>query len=154
MTTNQGEADRVRRHTAPESLDKIEQKLEQNVRFHGNRSEEEITGRITELDNEWSMERTLETNAAIVALTGAVMGIALSRKWLLLSAAVGGFLLQHAISGWCPPVPLFRRFGVRTRGEIDREKFALKAIRGDFKDIPDRPPQDAASDAAVKSARA
>jgi len=25
--------------------------------------------------------------------------------------------------------------GIRTRSEIDREKFALKALRGDFKDL-------------------
>jgi hypothetical protein len=34
--------------------------------------------------------------------------------------------------GWCPPVPLFRPFGVRTRQEIDAERFALKPLRGDL----------------------
>jgi hypothetical protein len=65
---------------------------------------------------------------------------AISTPTLLLSAAVGGFLLQHAVSGWCPPIPLLRRLGVRTRSELDREKFALKALRGDFKsiDLPER----------------
>jgi hypothetical protein len=29
-------------------------------------------------------------------------------------------------------VPVFRRLGVRTRQEIEREKYALKALRGDF----------------------
>jgi hypothetical protein len=29
-------------------------------------------------------------------------------------------------------VPVFRRLGVRTAGEIDRERYALKALRGDF----------------------
>ena len=43
-----------------------------------------------------------------------------------------GFLFQHATQGWCPPVPLFRKLGVRTRSEIDREKYALKILRGDF----------------------
>src|SRR5439155_15748026 len=103
--------------------------------FYGGRSEAEITQRIAELENEWSIERYLNTNASAVALTGAVLGLTVSRKWLLLSAVVGGFLLKHAVSGWCPPVPLLRRLGVRTRGELDREKFALKAIRGDFKNL-------------------
>jgi hypothetical protein len=40
--------------------------------------------------------------------------------------------LQHALTGWCPPVPLFRRLGARTRQEIDRELYALKVVRGDF----------------------
>jgi hypothetical protein len=34
-------------------------------------------------------------------------------------------VLQHAMQGWCPPVPLLRRLGIRTRNEIDREKYAL-----------------------------
>jgi hypothetical protein len=29
-------------------------------------------------------------------------------------------------------VPILRRKGVRTRREIDEEKYALKALRGDF----------------------
>jgi hypothetical protein len=42
------------------------------------------------------------------------------------------FFVQHAIQGWCPPIPIFRAYKVRTRPEIDREKYALKALRGDF----------------------
>ncbi len=143
------EFDRVRRHTSPEVLEKIERQLERNIRYHGSRSEAEITTRIAELDNEWSIERYLDTNGSILALTGALLGLTVSRKWLLLSAAVGGFLLKHAVSGWCPPLPLLRRLGVRTRSELDREKFALKALRGDFKniDIPERPKTKAQSQA-------
>jgi hypothetical protein len=33
-------------------------------------------------------------------------------------------------------VPIFRRKGVRTRREIDAEKYALKALRGDFSNVP------------------
>jgi hypothetical protein len=33
----------------------------------------------------------------------------------------------NASTGWCPPLPLLRRLGIRTRGEIDREKYALRA---------------------------
>jgi hypothetical protein len=58
-----------------------------------------------------------------------------SRKWLIVPSIVLPFLFQHAMQGWCPPVPLFRRLGVRTREEIDREKYALKALRGDFEEI-------------------
>lgn len=37
-------------------------------------------------------------------------------------------LLQHGLQGWCPPLPVLRRLGVRTRGEIDREKYALANV--------------------------
>jgi hypothetical protein len=129
------EVERVRRQTSAPRLEKIEQQLERNIRYHGGRSEGELNARIAELENEWSIERFLDTNASILALTGAVLGITVSKRWLLLSAMVSGFLLQHAVTGWCPPVPVLRSLGVRTRSEIDREKFALKALRGDFKNI-------------------
>jgi hypothetical protein len=32
-------------------------------------------------------------------------------------------------------LPVLRRFGVRTRREIDRERFVLKYLRGDFEGI-------------------
>jgi hypothetical protein len=35
-------------------------------------------------------------------------------------------------------VPLFRRLGVRTRKEIERERTALKVLRGDLDDLPSR----------------
>jgi hypothetical protein len=45
------------------------------------------------------------------------------------------FLLMYAVQGWCPPVSILRRFGFRTRQEIDLEKYALKALRGDSEKI-------------------
>ena len=135
MKTNKSEVERARRHTPRRTLAKIDQQLERNVSFHGTRTKSDLAKRIAALEEEWSIERYLDTNASAIALSGALLGLTVSKKWLLLSVAVGGFLLQHAISGWCPPVPLLRRFGVRTRGEIDRERFALKALRGDFKNL-------------------
>ncbi len=56
----------------------------------------------------------------------------MDKRFFALPAVVAGFLLQHALQGWCPPLPLFRRLGVRTAAEIDQERYALKALRGDF----------------------
>ncbi|HJS07611.1 MAG TPA: hypothetical protein VJ809_08115, partial [Pirellulales bacterium] len=53
----------------------------------------------------------------------------------IVPGVVLSFLFQHAVQGWCPPVPVLRRLGVRTREEIDREKYALKALRGDFSEV-------------------
>jgi hypothetical protein len=72
-----------------------------------------------------------------------LLGAFVSPRFLMLPGAVFGFFLQHAVQGWCPPLPVFRRIGVRTRREINREKYALKALRGDFDDLPaDRQPGD------------
>ncbi|HBA82673.1 MAG TPA: hypothetical protein DCZ95_01140 [Verrucomicrobia bacterium] len=95
----------------------------------------QIDARLSELEEEWDIERTLEANASTLALTGVVLGAALSKKFLLLSAAVLGFLCQHAIQGWCPPVPILRRLGFRTQTEIEEERYALRLLRGDFADV-------------------
>lgn len=76
------------------------------------------------------VERMLEVNASMLALTGLALALAVTvnRKWLLLPGIVLPFLLQHGLQGWCPPLPVLRRLGVRTRGEIDREKYALAKV--------------------------
>ena len=126
------ETDRVRRHTSAPRLEEQEQRLEESIRLYYGQPDAVITDRLRELDREWSMERWIETNASTLALTGIVLGLTVDRKWFALPLVVTAFLLQHAIQGWCPPVPVLRRFGIRTRGEIDREKYALKLLRGDF----------------------
>lgn len=82
------------------------------------------------------MERTLEANAASIALLGLGLGALVSRRFFVLPGVVAGFLLQHAVQGWCPPVPIFRRLGFRTAREIASERYALKVLRGDFNDLP------------------
>ncbi|EIC29909.1 hypothetical protein [Methylomicrobium album] len=125
-------ADRVRANTSEAINRRIDRAIEARVREYAQKSSVEITRRIDELDREWDIERLLETNASALAFTGLLLGITKNVKWLLLPAVVLPFLFQHAVQGWCPPVPLLRRLGVRTRKEIDREKYALKALRGDF----------------------
>ena len=92
----------------------------------------EIPVRLRELDEEWDIERAIEANAAAIAFTGVTLAVTRGRGWLVLPALVTGFLFQHAIQGWCPPIPVLRRLGFRTSYEIDEERQALKALRGDF----------------------
>ncbi|WP_431303387.1 hypothetical protein [Sediminicoccus sp. BL-A-41-H5] len=81
------------------------------------------------------MERVLETNAATLALGGSLLAILVDRRFVAVPLVVTGFLLQHALQGWCPPLPILRRLGVRTAREIERERTALKALRGDFDEL-------------------
>jgi hypothetical protein len=64
-----------------------------------------------------------------------ILGLTKSKKWLILPIIASTFLFQYAIQGWCPPVYLLRRFGFRTRQEINLEIYALKVLRGDFDEI-------------------
>jgi hypothetical protein len=124
--------DRVRAHTAEELNRQFDSQARQCVEQFAGSEREAINGHLDELSREWDMERYLEANASVLALGGVVLGATVSRKFLILPGVVFGFLFQHAVQGWCPPMPVFRRMGVRTRKEINREKYALKALRGDF----------------------
>jgi len=126
---------RVPLNTSDEANESIRQQTDQNVACYANRGPDAIARRLRELDDEWDIERTLEANAASMVLLGMGLGATVDRRFFLLPAVVAGFLLQHAVQGWCPPVPLFRRWGVRTASEIDEERYALKALRGDFRDV-------------------
>lgn len=112
--------------------ERIEERIERDVSYYSVRPEEEVRAHLRRLEAEWDVERALGTNASVLALTGAVLGVTRNRKWFLLTAGVMGFLMQHATQGWCPPLPVLRRLGVRTRREIDREKYRIRAARGDF----------------------
>lgn len=123
--------ERVPQQTDPAINERITQQTEANVEAYS-ADRRLIDVRLEELDGEWDIERILEANAAAVSLIGLTLARFVSRRWFLLPAAVAAFLLQHAVQGWCPPVPLFRRLGIRTQREIDEERHALKAMRGDF----------------------
>lgn len=121
-------ADRVRRSTNPQVNEQIDSQTETNIRRYADSDKTTIRRRIHGLDEEWDVERVLEVNASTLALTGLVLGMTVNRKWLYLTGGVLTFLLQHGLQGWCPPLPVLRRLGIRTRREIDREKYALKAF--------------------------
>ncbi|MGE0726030.1 MAG: hypothetical protein AB7O45_16765 [Alphaproteobacteria bacterium] len=138
--------DRVSTNTSAAINRRLRRETDHRVRYYADRPEE-IDARLDELDEEWDIERTLQANAAAVSLAGLTLGIARARCWLALPFAVSWFLLQHATQGWCPPLPVLRRLGVRTAGEIERERHALKALRGDYVDVdlvPDRAPAERA----------
>jgi hypothetical protein len=128
-------SERVRRVSGSDTNVEIDSQILFNLEFYKSEGKKAIDARIEELDGEWDIERTLEMNAAAFALTGTLLGAFLNKRFLILPVLVTTFLAQHAVQGWCPPVSLFRRMGVRTRPEIDREKYALKALRGDFENI-------------------
>jgi len=126
---------RVPEHTAERVNEKIRRQTEANVTRYGAAGPEAINRRLTELEREWDVERTLEANAATLAAIGAGLALLVDRRFAVIPLVVGGFLLQHAVQGWCPPVPIFRRMGVRTQTEIDHERYGLKALRGDFREV-------------------
>ncbi len=143
-------AHRVALHTRPEINDDIRRRADAQVFRLAGAPKAEIDERLRALEHEWDIERLLQTNASLVVLVGMALALTVNRRFLLLPAAVFGFFAQHALQGWCPPIPVFRRLGVRTQHEIERERYALKALRGDFDALPGR--EEAPSGERVRAA--
>jgi hypothetical protein len=101
--------------------------MKSNYELYKGKSEGEILSRISELEKEWDTERVLETNFAIIVLIASILGLK-NKKWAFLSGITSIFMIQHAIQGWCPPLPIIRRLGVRTSSEIFQEKAMLSKL--------------------------
>ena len=143
---------RLREATSDEINEEIRQDIDARVHRLAQAGEAEIDRRLEELDREWDIERTLLTNAAALSLVGLGLSL-LDRRWLILNGLVGGFLLQHGLQGWCPPLPVFRRMGVRAAHEIEEERYALRAARGDFDRMGTTIDADSRAKAALRSVR-
>jgi hypothetical protein len=119
-------ARRVSSNTDPEINAWIREQTEQRMREVASRGRFAIQQRLHELDEEWDIERYVETLAPTFTLIGMTLGFARDRRWFVLPFVVQSFFLQHALQGWCPPVPVLRRLGVRTMQEIERERCSLQ----------------------------
>lgn len=124
--------ERVERNTADDVNERIEEETLGHIHEYRGAHASRIAQRLRELDSEWDVERYLETAAPTFSLIGLALGVTKDRRFLLIPAVVQAFFLQHALQGWCPPLPVLRRLGFRTTSEIDRERNALKALRGDY----------------------
>lgn len=120
--------ERVPRSTAPEINERIRNQTLANLAKFRGAPRVAIEARLEDLKQEWDIERAIEANAATIALVGILLGAFFSPWFLLLPAAVCIFLLQHALQGWCPPVPILRRLGFRTQPEIEAERLALRRM--------------------------
>jgi hypothetical protein len=127
--------DRVKEASPSSVNEKIERETWRTVGSYSNRSTAEISARIKELNKEWDIERYLGVNMSTLALIGVALTYFVHINWLILPAIVLVFFFQHSVQGWCPPLPILRLFKIRTRKEIEQEKYALKIIRGDFDDV-------------------
>jgi hypothetical protein len=126
--------DRVRRHTAEDVLRRIDEQTTVQLEHYAGAAPEDVNRRLDELDREWDTDRAIELEASLMGLFGLALG-ALRPALLTLPMFVGSAVLLHALTGRYPLLPLFRHMGLRTAREINRERYALKALRGDFADM-------------------
>ena len=129
-------SDAIRAHTPEDIQEQIDSTLEERIRYYAAQPKKVIERRLKELDEEWDLDRMMTANLAGLALGGVVFSfLGGGRKWLLVSGGALAYLLMHGLQGWCPPANAMRRCGVRSRIEIDAERYALKLLRGDFESL-------------------
>lgn len=111
-------------------------RTEVNIARYAHADPDTLTARLQELDDEWDLDRTVGTFTAAASLVGIILGR--RARWAGLITIpvilVGGYLLQRSAQHSPRSQGLVRRLGFRSRQEIDAERYALRALRGDFKD--------------------
>jgi hypothetical protein len=125
-------SERANRRIDRQTLGAIEQVLD---------SPDDIRARLAELDREWNVDRALMLNFAILGTATATLAMRNLRTtgrlggWGALFFTQMGFLAYHAVRRWCPPMPVFRRFGVRSEHEIAAERVALEKRLAELEEL-------------------
>ena len=103
------------------------------VKEFAHKGKGKMTNRLKELEDEWDIERIIHLHVSGMSLTGVLLAFFVDKRWLILPAAAAAILVLHSMKGIAPQVQVLKKLGFRTKAEIDREKFSIKAMRGDFK---------------------
>ena len=95
-----------------------------------------VEDRLRQIEREWSAGRVTKVVVAFAVLGGMGLGLALGGWWYAMPVIAGLFLLQYLFTrtSWLGRV--FQEMGFRSGQAIDEERFALKALRGDFRLLP------------------
>lgn len=110
--------------------------LEQRLACLADAGPQAITDRLNEIEKEWSAGRVTKATIGITIILGLVLAVLAGPWWLLLPAFGGLFLMQYLFTRVSWLGAMFRELGFRSGADIDHEKFALKALRGDFRQLP------------------
>jgi hypothetical protein len=106
----------------------------QNIQHYSGRPIELVGKRIEELEEEIPLEALVYRGGVLMAIGGLTL-LLLGRKsraaWLL-AVAIGALQLQYSYQGRNALTDILRKRGYRSRKEIETEKWALQALRGDF----------------------
>ena len=127
--------DPVRTRTAAAVLRRIDGTTLSNLAQHAEAAPADIAARLQALDREWDIDRTVEIEAAATGLLGLALGTFVRGGLLAVPAFVAASVFAFATTRRYPLLPLFRRLGIRSAREIAQERYALKALRGDFADL-------------------
>lgn len=150
-------ADRVRDHSAHKVNESITRAMIARAEESVRGGQAGILRRLAELDHEWDIDRVLMANFAVAGGLSFTMGLARPQRtgrgtngFTTLLGVQLGFLLLHATMGWCPPMAVWRRLGVRSKPEIEAERaFLLEALEAKRHAVDTAPAALASRDAAI-----
>ena len=110
-----------------------------NIRFYGSLGRAGIDERIRALEDEWDVERAVTVVLSGAGVAGLIFGLLGSRVWRLLAWIALPLLFLFGQDKWKPSEGVLKSLGLRSRKEIQDEKYALKALRGDFRGVEPEP---------------
>lgn len=96
---------------------------------------EHINQRLKELKHKWHIERAEHLIFAVVSLIGIMLAWFVHRNWLILSVLFSAGIFFEALSNRSLIKVFLKRFGLRSLQDIEEERHALKALRGDYNHV-------------------
>lgn len=118
-------------YTSARMSDCLSEQTRHNVARYAAAGPQVLDQRLKELANEFWAERAATVGLTLLALVSLSL-IPLGSIWLVVPGLLLTLLLLQTGMAWSPVLPLLRGLGYRTACEIWSERFALKALRGDF----------------------
>jgi hypothetical protein len=109
--------------------------VKDSVRFYGSLGPQAVADRLKALEDEPELETVATLGMAGIGVLALVFGILGSRIWRLLAWAALPLIFAHARGRLSAPGEFLKTLGLRSRKEIEEEKYALKALRGDFREV-------------------
>jgi hypothetical protein len=106
-----------------------------NVRYYSSLGKDGLTERIHALDAEWDAEKSVVVGLAGAGMAFLALGLVGTRFWRLLAWGTLPLIFMAGQDKWRPSQGILKTLGLRTRREIHEEKYALKALRGDFRNV-------------------
>ena len=95
-----------------------------------------IGERLDELEREWTAGRAAKATAGVLIVGGLALSLTISLMWLVLPIVGGAVMMQYLFGRTSLIGEMFHALGLRSGVEIEREKMALRVLRGDFALLP------------------
>ena len=121
--------DKIRKHSPKSFNEAIDQKTDSIIQIAIAEGPIAIGERLNALDKEWDIDKAIMlflSGLVFGQLAGAMKTKTRNQLWGPLIQTP--FLILHAAFGWSPVTLIFRKFGFRTRFEIQAEREVLLNI--------------------------